>query len=528
LFASEVRLQRKCQSIVKQTKMVQWVTMYDDLLLWEKEVFQRINHPILTSTAASFGDWMATFDPNTQFMIVISIHCIIALLLLLLIYSSVQYIKSGKSVPVVVEIPKEKELVKWILVEGVPPVKSLSDEPDTVTERAKALVVDFGTSCIKSSIVKFEDGVLEKSEVTFPTVVGINKHDSYRYADQVFGYSNTYVGEKATERRSVLKLDYPFLKKLEGAKLREVVDIFFKHCIGKNDTPDTLVFTGLEDMGTSFRELICQYSFETLLFDRASFFNQHSMALYSSNQPNGLVINIGANRTTIVPYYEGYPISQYMGVTEIGGVHLDTILARLIAEYQNGFNFGNSSSELEILKSVKEAACFVSENTEQEKSEEYIYKLPDSRLLRLTKERYLCPEFLFNPAYDTNIFHIPENDHENPKSLGVAKLAHTMIKQLKEKLDGSMFRKVCSHIVICGGSTMFKGFPERFCYELNELLYPEQHKVTVTGRENRLHAAYVGAHMIFNSSVTVYQDKSITRSEYDETGPAIATRKLIL
>ena len=128
------------------------------------------------------------------------------------------------------------------------------------------------------------------------------------------------------------------------------------------------------------------------------------MSLYSAGRTTGLVVDSGDGVTHTVPVFEGYSIPHAIEKMEIAGRELTQFLAKLLLE-NNAESF-TSSSELEIVRQIKEKTCFIAQAYDEENkaaldSQDYDenYTLPDKRVLNIFGNvRMTCPELLFNPS----------------------------------------------------------------------------------------------------------------------------------
>ena len=84
----------------------------------------------------------------------------------------------------------------------------------------------------------------------------------------------------------------------------------------------------------------------------------------------------------------------------------------------------------------------------------YDYELPDGNHIITKEERILCPEALFDPTLI------------NEKESSIAKGCYDSI----QKCAISMKKNLYNSIILSGGTSMFKGLPERFEKELKTLV----------------------------------------------------------
>ena len=85
------------------------------------------------------------------------------------------------------------------------------------------------------------------------------------------------------------------------------------------------------------------------------------------------------------------------------------------------------------------------------------------------------------------------------------------------KCGMSMISDLYSSIILSGGNSMFKGFPERFKKEITNLA-PEKMKevIKVIASPERKYFSWIGASVF--SNLTTFEKVLITKSDYEEYG----------
>jgi len=101
---------------------------------------------------------------------------------------------------------------------------------------------------------------------------------------------------------------------------------------------------------------------------------------------------------------------------------------------------------------------------------------------------------------------------------GMHELAFSSIMQCDVDVRKSLYENV----VVSGGTTMFKGLPERLSKEL-VLMAPSTMKVKVIAPPERKFSVWIGGSVL--SSLSTFQTQWITKEEYEESGPTIVHRK---
>jgi actin-related protein 2 len=114
------------------------------------------------------------------------------------------------------------------------------------------------------------------------------------------------------------------------------------------------------------------------------------------------VLDSGDGVTHTIPIIGGNLLNaNLIERVNIAGRHVTTYLADLLL--RRGYAF-NSTADFETVREIKEKTCFVSceidldrklsKNTTCHLEE---YRLPDTTLIKIEKERFEAPELLFNP-----------------------------------------------------------------------------------------------------------------------------------
>ena len=116
-----------------------------------------------------------------------------------------------------------------------------------------------------------------------------------------------------------------------------------------------------------------------------------------------------------------------------------------------------SSVQRNLVRVLKERACFVSLNYEQDfqNKEKFQkkYTLPDYKKITLDAERFMIPELMFDPTIN---------------NLETAAL-HKAIVDVVELCDMDIRRSLLQNIFITGGSSLFPNFEARLKQELEKV-----------------------------------------------------------
>lgn len=114
------------------------------------------------------------------------------------------------------------------------------------------------------------------------------------------------------------------------------------------------------------------------------------LARYATGRVTGVVLDSGDGVTHAVPIYEGFAMPHSIMRVDIAGRDVTRYLKALIRK--EGFNF-STTAEFEIVRSIKEKACYLSTTPQKEESleaEKMLYTLPDGNTFDVSGASVLC------------------------------------------------------------------------------------------------------------------------------------------
>lgn len=113
---------------------------------------------------------------------------------------------------------------------------------------------------------------------------------------------------------------------------------------------------------------------------------QAVLSLYATGRVTGVVLDSGDGVTHAVPIYEGFSMPHSIMRVDLAGRDVTRHLKLLIRK--EGFYF-RTSAEFEIVRTIKEKVCYLSNNPLKEENMEadkYLYTLPDGNTLEVNRE----------------------------------------------------------------------------------------------------------------------------------------------
>ncbi|XP_013390830.1 beta-centractin [Lingula anatina] len=233
---------------------------------------------------------------------------------------------------------------------------------------------------------------------------------------------------------------------------------------------------------------------------------QAVLSLYATGRTTGVVLDSGDGVTHAVPIYEGFAMPHSIMRSDIAGRDVTRYLKLLLRK--EGQNF-HTSAELEIVRQIKENACYLSINPQKDETmqtEKAQYTLPDGSVLEIGPARFRAPELLFRPDLIGEEF---EGIHEV--------LAYSI-----RKSDMDLRKVLWSNIVLSGGSTLFKGFGDRLLSEVRKLA-PKDIKIKISAPQERLYSTWIGGSIL--ASLDTFKKMWVSKREYDEEGVRAVHRK---
>lgn len=378
-----------------------------------------------------------------------------------------------------------------------------------MTDYSVHIVLDNGESTIKAGF----NGE-NAPRVLIPTVIGSSKNNLLNIIEDKEKY---YIGNEALINSSCLNLEYPLKNaKLNSEKMEKIwSDVFYNELKVKPENHNVFITESLFNSAKERQEMA------EIMFEKFSIFNIHIepqpvMTLYSTTKTSGLIVESGEGMTQIVPIYEGYLIKNGIKANNLAGELLTKYFMRRIESKLKPFNLSNPSL---IAKKIKEKYAEVSiekkinqNSIREDNNSNANFELPDGNFIEVKNEGNEIPEIIFDPSsFNLDLQPIQE-----------------MIFDSIEEVDINLRSGFLNNIVLGGGNTMIKNFPDRLKNELNKLykFSDDKNIIKINAQNERLYSAWIGASVV--CSISNFQQMWISKTDYEEEGANIINKKSII
>ena len=210
------------------------------------------------------------------------------------------------------------------------------------------------------------------------------------------------------------------------------------------------------------------------------------------------MVDVGDQISHAMPIYEGYTLPHAVLRMDMAGADVTEFM-------QMQLPFQSAS---ETVREMKEKLGYVAQDYHHEShsGKEKTFQMPDGRHVQVPVKAQLASEILFQPSM------------KGREEEGIGMMAYKSIMRCDVDIRKSLF----GNMVLAGGSTLFKGFPERFKHELYQLA-PSAIKVNVVANPDRAVSQFVGGSIL--ASLSTFHEMWITKEEYRDVGPSIVHRK---
>ncbi|NXI74733.1 ACL10 protein, partial [Anseranas semipalmata] len=232
--------------------------------------------------------------------------------------------------------------------------------------------------------------------------------------------------------------------------------------------------------------------------------NTGLLSLCAYGRVTGLAVEAGAGVSHITSVCSGQTWQEATYRLDVAGCLLSSHLRSLLMESSNDPAVLKALRKKTVIQ-MKKQCCYVSMDYEEDLENQshhhpVRFQTPDGNCITLDKERFCCPEPLFQPKLL----------HQSSPGL------HLLAMQSLQKVPDHTRKDIAGNIVLSGGSSMFPGFPKRMYLELNALLHSTGCKMKLLAAPERNVAAWAGGSMV--ASLASFQHTWMGKDEYQEHG----------
>ncbi|KAK5578665.1 hypothetical protein RB653_008338 [Dictyostelium firmibasis] len=262
---------------------------------------------------------------------------------------------------------------------------------------------------------------------------------------------------------------------------------------------------------------LMEIMFETFCTLSVSLMDQSMLSFYSSTtvsspfeNNSGLVVDIGDSVTNIVPFYNGIPLKEGIIRQEFGG---NDIVNNL------NYHYNQFSIPMENLYDIKEKFGYVSTMNNNKNSKDNnnnnSYQVSDGQTIQISdSDRKECGEYLFKPVI--NCYEVLPSSSSSSSSSPLEAIDSLIIKSINnaclsvnDSYD-NIKNKLYNNILLCGGTTNFKGLIERLKSELEKK--EEQRSINIKNNYND-YSSWLGG-----SKISLNKSNFISLDSYRENG----------
>jgi centractin len=316
-----------------------------------------------------------------------------------------------------------------------------------------------------------------------------------------------FIGKRAQELRGLLKINYPMRHGIvqDWVDMERIWHHVYSEELKTSSEEHPLLITEAPLNPKRHRSKAAEILFETFNVPALFVSIQAVLSLYASGRTTGLVLDSGDGVTHAVPVYEGFSAQNAVLRSDVAGRDVTEYLQLLLRK--GGYHF-QTSSELEIVRAIKERLCFLNTphtRADKENADQEEFLLPDGNVLRMSLERNRAPEVLFSPEL------IGSEERG----------CHQLVADSIQKVDMDLRRTLWGNIVLSGGTTLTKNYGDRLLSETKKIA-PTDVKIKINAPPERKYSTWIGGSIL--ASLSTFKRMWVTAEEYEED-PEIIHRK---
>ena len=223
-------------------------------------------------------------------------------------------------------------------------------------EKRPNIIIDNGGGYIKAGF-SGEEG----PSAVFQTMVGYPKNHVENSGDK----KDYYVGKDAEDKIEELKLNYPIEYGIvtNWDDMEKIWGHIFTNELRVEPEEYNVMLTEVPQNPKENRENMIRIMFETFNVDKFYLSNPALLSMYSTGKFSGFVVDLGEGICQFCPIFDGYPSPTHIIIQKLGGRELTEYMVKNLQGQGHSFY---TSAKKEIAKNIKEKACYVALDYEDE------------------------------------------------------------------------------------------------------------------------------------------------------------------
>ncbi|KAM8790632.1 actin-like protein 8 isoform 1-T1 [Rhynchonycteris naso] len=252
------------------------------------------------------------------------------------------------------------------------------------------------------------------------------------------------------------------------------------------------------------RKKTLEVMFESLYVPSLLLADQLEMSLYASGLLTGVVVDSGHGLTRVQPFHLGRPLQPSCKALEFAGQDLAAYLCKSLFMEEGS---PNRLFRMDTVNTIQMSKCYVPQNLGEAldvrqslrngSDESNTFRLPDGTSVELTPMQRLAPEMFFSPQ----VF-----DMQGPS------LSQAVVDSVKA-CEAPLQPLLTSHVMACGGNTLYPGFTKRLYKELVTDHFSGANATVWVGSKRNF-SVWLGASVV--AHLSSYKSEWMTKEEYDE------------
>lgn len=316
------------------------------------------------------------------------------------------------------------------------------------------------------------------------------------------------------------------------------------------DHPTPLLLTEKALVPSTQRQKIAELLFETHGVASASFCQSPALALYASGLCTGVSVELGHHQSHVVSVFQGFSLFHATHCLGFGGSDLTDLFTEQLRpspSSSGALPFLASLShprQRDLWEYLKERFCLVAESknafgtvgrtssgsaatADLEDRGIETHTLPDGTTMYISSSaQFSGPEVFFQPHLSSKLGAQPDQssveDEVLLRTTNRLRALPELIIDCMKRCDQDLMPYLADHILLSGGSSLFRNLPQRLETEVQGLLPPAAEGARVLANVERRDAAFIGGSIW--ASLPAAQNLWVTKADYDEVGSMAVVR----